>query len=912
MAKTKDQLIDSVFKAEGGFSNDIDDNGNYTNGEKGKLAGEPFVGTNFGISAMELKNYLKRTPTIADMKALDKKTAKQIMTSNYYDKYQVDKVPSELQEIYFHSVFNSGGHGLKIMQEMIGMPSSDVDGFMGPTTLAYLDRFEKEGMPNQSSVLPFSSIEFKNKLLDKFKTFSTWNKHGKGWINRYHKLSGDTSPKQKFIEKGEEPSILPTDRFDIKPDQNFNERDKIGEILKSYQKFPDVPPEPPTVQESVPDMPQPPKETLNQQQIPKAMPSMPREVPAMPIAPTNFGEAFKLARAEHGGDGGLFKYKDKDYTTDILSANNGVSNVRKYEDGISDVPSRTKEELEAIISGPGNGWLFDSPEVNDAQKELRELNRRTALGGGPSGVPVPGSPTLIEVESNTAKDNLDNVQLTLKELQEAAQIELNETGELSEQTRKDLGLAEGIEFDAQNEREVLEVLKGNAEISEEKNYRDMYFRFKSYMENRGLTPPNYEDWKQRTDIKSGRIPPVPAPSIDEKDPRGKDQIPEIPEPKISEIDFEAIELDRKYQEQKIEERIKSTDDAIEEAKKFKAKDPSTFSKIEDMMKKYFGIEVTDITKAVGFYLASRATGASHAGSMQWAGKTALDGAQERNKLEAKTNAELAKTNAAAKVLLAAGYSPASVASWSATGIAGTLEKTGGASYTTKQLKDKYAELLGSKKYTLESLKIAFNTAPGDFLPGLLKLEKGNGKSNAENTSLLISSIDGEIKDMVDGVFEEEDSDKGAAFYSNMMRSAEEYWVSSGIPIGNEQVGASVKRVTSLAVQAALSDVKNGKVPSDLSTYIKNMSLSEFAQSGTDSVWKIGEKDTVPSNKIAVLREKMYNMSGGDTQVMKEAFIAKYDAFNNLDAAAKSRLIPSKGENKFYVYLRESLNENNNS
>jgi hypothetical protein len=52
------------------------------------------------------------------------------------------------------------------------------------------------------------------------------------------------------------------------------------------------------------------------------------------------------------------------------------------------------------------------------------------------------------------------------------------------------------------------------------------------------------------------------------------------------------------------------------------------------------------------------------------------------------------------------------------------------------------------------------------------------------------------------------------------------------------------------------------------------------------------------------------MSGGDTQVMKEAFLAKYDAFNNLDAAAKARLVPSEGENKFYVYLRESLNESN--
>jgi len=196
-AKSKEDLISSVFKAEAGYSKDVNDNGNYTNGKAGKLGNEPFVGTNFGIAAPELKIYLGRTPTAADMKALTKEQAKGILVKNYYDKYQVAKVPPELQEIYFHSIFNSGGHGLKIMQEMLGMPSDQVDGIMGPTTMGYINKYSDDLPLNHS----FSPIDFKNKLLDKFETFDTWDKHGAGWINRYHELSGDPNPKRELLNQ---------------------------------------------------------------------------------------------------------------------------------------------------------------------------------------------------------------------------------------------------------------------------------------------------------------------------------------------------------------------------------------------------------------------------------------------------------------------------------------------------------------------------------------------------------------------------------------------------------------------------------------------------------------------------------------------------------------------------------------
>ena len=57
--------------------------------------------------------------------------------------------------------------------------------------------------------------------------------------------------------------------------------------------------------------------------------------------------------------------------------------------------------------------------------------------------------------------------------------------------------------------------------------------------------------------------------------------------------------------------------------------------IGSMLQTFFGLETSDVTRAIGFYLASRATGASHAGSMRWAGGTVLKQAENRNILNSK-------------------------------------------------------------------------------------------------------------------------------------------------------------------------------------------------------------------------------------------------------------------------------------
>lgn len=164
----RDKLIDSVFKAEGGYSTDKNDTGNYYKGE--------FVGTNHGISAPVLADYLGRTPTVEDMKALTKDEAREIAATRYYDRFSIEELPSELQEIVFHSVYMSESRGVKAMQRLLGV---EADGIIGPKTI--------EAMQSAD----FTKEQFKDEFLAELEENSpTWDKHGKGWTNRFNKLAG--------------------------------------------------------------------------------------------------------------------------------------------------------------------------------------------------------------------------------------------------------------------------------------------------------------------------------------------------------------------------------------------------------------------------------------------------------------------------------------------------------------------------------------------------------------------------------------------------------------------------------------------------------------------------------------------------------------------------------------------------
>tara|TARA_S200002703_G_scaffold154439_1_gene157211 strand:+ start:1232 stop:2323 length:1092 start_codon:yes stop_codon:yes gene_type:complete len=165
-----DELISQVFSLEGEYSTDKADTGNYLNGDtSGK-----FIGSNHGISADVLAKHLGKTPTAKDMRNLTKDTARDIYKNNYWDKFSMDSLPEDLQPIVFNAVVNSQGHAVKVMQKLLGV---EEDGIIGPKT--------REAMKSAT----FTKEQFKDSLLEKYKTFATWAEHGKGWTNRFTELA---------------------------------------------------------------------------------------------------------------------------------------------------------------------------------------------------------------------------------------------------------------------------------------------------------------------------------------------------------------------------------------------------------------------------------------------------------------------------------------------------------------------------------------------------------------------------------------------------------------------------------------------------------------------------------------------------------------------------------------------------
>ena len=173
MKKRKD-LIASVFKAEGGYSTDKGDTGNYYNGI--------FVGTNHGISAPVLAEKLGRAPTVKDMKSLTVDEASEIAAEKYIDRFNIEELPDDVQEIVLHATFMGETRGVRALQNLLGLTP---DGLMGPLT--------KTAMKSSS----FTKKQYRDAYLEELefgtkgysKPSATWNRHGRGWTKRYNKLA---------------------------------------------------------------------------------------------------------------------------------------------------------------------------------------------------------------------------------------------------------------------------------------------------------------------------------------------------------------------------------------------------------------------------------------------------------------------------------------------------------------------------------------------------------------------------------------------------------------------------------------------------------------------------------------------------------------------------------------------------
>lgn len=100
---------------EGGYQAMEKDGANYCPA-KGK-PGSQLIGTNHGISAIGMAHYMKRCPTVAEMKNLTEAKAMEVAKSQYWDQVQADKIKSQaLGHLIFDVTYGSSYGPLHVRQ----------------------------------------------------------------------------------------------------------------------------------------------------------------------------------------------------------------------------------------------------------------------------------------------------------------------------------------------------------------------------------------------------------------------------------------------------------------------------------------------------------------------------------------------------------------------------------------------------------------------------------------------------------------------------------------------------------------------------------------------------------------------------------------------------------------------------
>jgi lysozyme family protein len=104
-------ILKATFTFEGGYQADPADNANYNSQKE-------LVGTNRGISALAMETYLKRPPTISDMKSITPDLAAKIYKMNYWDQVQGDKLKNQsVAHACFDSIIAHGFTGVGLIRQ---------------------------------------------------------------------------------------------------------------------------------------------------------------------------------------------------------------------------------------------------------------------------------------------------------------------------------------------------------------------------------------------------------------------------------------------------------------------------------------------------------------------------------------------------------------------------------------------------------------------------------------------------------------------------------------------------------------------------------------------------------------------------------------------------------------------------
>jgi lysozyme family protein len=170
-----DEAQKLVKTVEAGYSDDRGDTGNWITIPG---YGQRFVGTNHGISAPILQEYLGRYPKKEDMMNLSYQTALKIYKSKYWNEQNLSEFSNQsIANIIYDGCVNQGQSAMRsLMRDLYsknGIEIGDDDPFAKSS-------IEKINKLNQSKL--FNTIKDLRGGL--YRQAATWKRHGEGWMNR--------------------------------------------------------------------------------------------------------------------------------------------------------------------------------------------------------------------------------------------------------------------------------------------------------------------------------------------------------------------------------------------------------------------------------------------------------------------------------------------------------------------------------------------------------------------------------------------------------------------------------------------------------------------------------------------------------------------------------------------------------
>lgn len=171
-----------VKEVEAGYSKDRKDRGNFVKTKYGKR----FLGTNHGISAPILADYLGRIPSKEDMQNLSYETALEIFKKKYWEPQNLDEFKDQnIANIIYDGCVNQGINGMKqVLRKVYNDNNITISEEQNPFSIDFIKMVNKI---NQEDL--FNGI--KSEREKRYRSSITFKTHGEGWLSRLSNFEYD-------------------------------------------------------------------------------------------------------------------------------------------------------------------------------------------------------------------------------------------------------------------------------------------------------------------------------------------------------------------------------------------------------------------------------------------------------------------------------------------------------------------------------------------------------------------------------------------------------------------------------------------------------------------------------------------------------------------------------------------------